>query len=88
MEQYRDIMNGAGISPDKWRVVSFAFEKAGDAERFHYRIMAAGFMMFYYMFDCSGNIANVIIPNEDEQARRIQEYALALGGRKTTLDLQ
>lgn len=87
MEQYREIMAGAGIGPDDWRLMSFVFEDAEAPERFHYRLMAAGFMAFYLMFDCYDNVANVIVPTGEEHARRVQEIAAMFGGRKTVLAL-
>lgn len=84
-EQYRGILAKAGIRFDDCRVLAFVFDTLRKPEHFHYDLMAQ--KPVYFLFDCWGNNANVIVPKDDENAAKIIAIAANLGGQKTTPNL-
>ena len=87
-ERYRAIMEKDGFAPDEWRVLSFVFEKENGPERFHFRLLLTVPGPGYYLFDCFDKTANVIVPNDDDNAAWIQQLAEQVGGHKTTPNLR
>ena len=86
--QYNAIMEHDDFGPDEWTVLAFAFEDETGPERFHFRLLLAEMRPVFYLFNCHGNIADVIAPKEDWNAGRIREIAESVGGHKTTPDLR
>lgn len=84
-EQYRAILDKAGIRFDDCRVLSFVFQFPRWAERFHFDLMAQ--KPVYFLFDSWEKNANVIVPNDEQNAVIIIAIAEKNGGKKTTANL-
>ena len=69
-------------------MLSFVFEKENGPERFHFRLLLTVPGPGYYLFDCFDKTANVIVPNDDDNAVWIQQLAEQVGGHKTTPNLR
>lgn len=87
-DQYAAIMEKEGHARNEWRVLSFVFEQESGPERFHFRLLMAVPGTGYYLFDCFDKTANVIVPDDDQNAAWIQELAEQVGGQKTTPNLR
>lgn len=85
-QQYRDILAANGIMFEDCTVLAFVFEKLSGPEHFHFDLMEQ--KPAYFLFDCWGNNANIIIPKDGNNAARIIEIAKLNGGHKTTPDLR
>ena len=86
-DEYRAIMDKLGIRFDDCRVLAFAFERPLGPETFHLHLMNADPRPEYHLFDCWEKTAQIIIPNDESTAARIQELAEQVGGKKTTPNL-
>ena len=86
-DQYRAILAKAGIRFEDCRVLAFVFERPLGPETFHLHLMNAHQRPDYHLFDCYENMANVIIPADEQIAARVQELAEQVGGKKTTPNL-
>lgn len=87
-DEYKAIMEKNGHGPDEWRVLSFVFENEGKPEHFHIRLLMAMPGPKYWLFDCFDKTANVVVPNDEQNAKWVQEIAELCGGHKTTPNLR
>lgn len=87
MEQYRAIMDKAGIRFEDCRVLAFTFERAKGPETFHFWLMLDERRPKYYLFDCWEKTAQVIIPNDDAVSEIVCDIATRADGKKTTPNL-
>ena len=88
-DQYAAIMAKDGYGPDEWRVLAFVFLSDMGPQYFHYELMMADPRPVYYLFDCFGETAQVIVPNDDpENERMCIQLAESCGGKKTTPNLR
>lgn len=83
VDQYKTIMEKQGIR--NYSVLSFAFTYQMEIELFHFILMAE--RLAYYLFDGWERYANVIVPNDEQNAAKIVEIAEKNGGEKTTPNL-
>lgn len=81
-------MGKYGLAPEEWHVISFVFDKESGPERLYYGLLMASPGPVYYLFDCFDKTANVIVPNDGDNAARIQQLAEQVGGKKTTPNLR
>lgn len=86
--RYREILMADGISFDDCRVLAFSFEVEKAAETLHLSMMNAERRPEYYLFDLIGTLAQIVVPNDGENAQRIQAIAADYGGQKTTPNLR
>lgn len=86
-DQYRGILAKAGIRFEDCRVLAFAFERPLGPETFHLHLMNENPRPEYHLFDCLEKTAQIIIPNDEPTAARVQELAEQMGGKKTTPNL-
>lgn len=86
-QEYRDILAKDGIRYEDCRVLAFTFERPLGPETFHLHLMNADPRPEYHLFDCWEKTAQIIIPNDESTAARIQELAEQVGGHKTTPNL-
>ena len=86
-DQYRGILAKTGIRFENCRVLAFTFERPLGPESFHLHLMNADPRPEYHLFDCLERTAQIIIPNEETTAARVQELAEQMGGKKTTPNL-
>lgn len=77
-DQYKTIMEKQGIQD--YSVLSFAFTYQLELELFHFMLMAE--RLAYYLFDCWERYANIIVPNDEQNAAKIVEIAEKNGGEK------
>lgn len=82
---YREILGKDGIRFEDCRVLSFVFQYPRWAERFHFDLMAQ--KSVYFLFDSWEKYANVIVPNNEQNAAVIIAIAENNGGEKTTPNL-
>ena len=87
-DQYRRILENADIRFEDCRISAFMFEYPLGPERFHLHLMNAIPRPDYFLFDCIEQIAQIIFPNDESTAMRIQELAEMVGGHKTTPNLK
>ena len=85
VEQYRAILEKDGIRYEDCQVLAFVFDTLRQPEHFHYDLMAQ--KPVYFVFDCWGNNANVVVPKDDKNAAKIIAIAANLGGQKTIPNL-
>ena len=85
-DEYKAIMEKYGHGPDEWRVLSFVFKYQMQTELFHFGLMAE--KPDYFVFDCWEKYANVVVPNDEQNAKWVQEIAELSGGHKTTQNLR
>lgn len=83
-DQYRAIMDKSLIRFEDCRVLAFTFERPLGPETFHLHLMLADPRPKYHLFDLFEQIAQIVIPNYESAAARIQELAEQVGGHKTT----
>ena len=72
-DQYREILAKAGIRFEDCRVLAFTFERPLGPETFHLHLMNADPRPEYHLFDCWEKTAQIIIPNDEPTAARVQE---------------
>ena len=88
-DQYAAIMAKDGYGPDEWRVLAFVFLSDMGPQYFHYELMMADPRPVYYLFDCFGETAQLIVPNDDTENDRICiRLAELCGGKKTSPNLR
>ena len=85
-EEYRAIMEKEGIT--EYKVLAFAFLSDTGPEYLHYELMLADPQPAYYLFDIMGEIAQIIVPKDDENDAIIIRLAESCGGQKTTPNLR
>jgi len=86
-DEYRAIMEKDGIR--EYKVLAFVFLSDMGPQYFHYELMMADPRPVYYLFDCFGETAQVIVPNnEPENERMCIQLAESCGGSKTTPNLR
>ena len=85
-DEYRAIMEKDGIR--EYKVLAFVFLSDMGPQYFHYELMMADPRPVYYLFDCFGETAQVIVPNDPENERMCIQLAESCGGSKTTPNLR
>lgn len=85
---YREILERSGIRFEDCNVLAFAFKQERRPELFHFGLMLHEPRPVYYLFDCFGETAQVIIPNDPENERMCIQLAESCGGSKTTPNLR
>ena len=65
---YREIIEKEGRKWDDCKVLAFAFDGPGGPEIFHYELMYP-LRPVYHLFDCSGNVAYVVVPKDPGKRR-------------------
>lgn len=85
-DEYRAIMEKDGIR--EYKVLAFVFLSDMGPQYFHYELMMADPRPVYYLFDCFGETAQVIVPNDPENERICIQLAESCGGSKTTPNLR
>lgn len=86
-DQYREILASYGKRMDDCKVLAFAFDGPGGPEIFHYELMHP-LRPVYHLFDCSGNVAYIVVPKDPENERMCIQLAESCGGSKTTPNLR
>ena len=84
-EQYRAILEKEGIR--EYKVLAFVFEAESGPEYFHYQLMYP-LRPVYHLFDCSGNVAYIVVPKDPENEEMAIQLAESCGGEKTTPNLR
>ena len=85
-DEYRAVMEKDGIR--EYKVLAFAFLSDTGPEYFHYELMLADPRPDYYLFDIMGEIAQIVVPKDDENDAIIVQLAESCGGKKTTPNLR
>lgn len=85
-DQYRKAMEKEGIA--EYKVLAFEFPTDSGPEYLHYEIMMADPKPVYYLFDIMDDIAQIVVPNDEENDRRIAELADLCGGKPMTPNLR
>lgn len=85
-EEYRAVMEKDGIR--EYKVLSFAFLSDTGPEYLHYELMLADPQPDYYLFDIMGEIAQVVVPPDEDNDRLIVRLAESCAGKKTTPNLR
>lgn len=85
-DEYRAVMEKDGIR--EYKVLAFVFLSDMGPQYFHYELMMADPRPVYYLFDCFGETAQVIVPNDPENERMCIQLAESCGGSKTTPNLR
>jgi len=86
-EQYAETLANYGVALEDCKVLAFAFDGPGGPEIFHYELMYP-LRPVYHLFDCSGNVAYIVVPNDPENEEMAVQLAESCGGEKTTPNLQ
>lgn len=86
-EQYRSILESYGKRMEDCKVLAFSFDTESGPEIFHYELMYP-LRPIYHLFDCSGKIAQIVIPKDPENERMCIQLAESCGGTKTTPNLR
>ncbi len=86
-EQYREILALYGKRMEDCKVLAFAFDGPGGPELFHYELMQP-LRPVYHLFDCSGNVAYIVVPKDPENEEMAIQLAESCGGEKTTPNLR
>ena len=86
-QTYREIIEKEGRKWDDCKVLAFTFDGPGDPEIFHYQLMYP-LRPVYHLFDCSGNVAYIVVPKDPENERMCIQLAESCGGEKTTPNLR
>jgi len=84
-DQYAAIMEKEGVRD--YKVLAFEFDGPGGPEIFHYELMFP-LRPVYHLFDCSGNVAYIVVPKDPENERMCIQLAESCGGSKTTPNLR
>lgn len=85
-EQYRQILAEYGKRLEDCKVLAFAFDTEHGPEIFHYELMFP-LRPVYHLFDCFGNIAQIVVPKDPENEDMAVKLAESCGGEKTTPNL-
>ncbi len=86
-DQYREILASHGKRLEDCKVLAFAFDGPGGPQIFHYELMHP-LRPVYHLFDCFGNIAQIVVPNDPENEEMAVQLAESCGGEKTTPNLR
>lgn len=86
-DQYREILASYGKRLEDCKVLAFAFETESGPVIFHYELMYP-LRPVYHLFDCSGNVAYIVVPKDPENERMCIQLAESCGGEKTTPNLR
>lgn len=86
-DQYREILASYGKRLEDCKVLAFVFDGPGGPEIFHYELMYP-LRPVYHLFDCFGNIAQIVVPNDTENEEMAVQLAESCGGEKTTPNLR
>ena len=86
-QMYREIIEKEGRKWDDCKVLAFAFDGPTGPEIFHYELMYP-LRPVYHLFDCFGNIAQIVVPNDPENEEMAVQLAESCGGEKTTPNLR
>lgn len=86
-DQYRSILESYGKRLEDCKVLAFAFETESGPEIFHYELMHP-LRPVYHLFDCSGNVAYIVVPKDPENEEMAVQLAESCGGSKTTPNLR
>lgn len=86
-DQYREILASYGKRLEDCKVLAFVFDGPGGPEIFHYELMYP-LRPVYHLFDCFGNIAQIVVPNDPENEEMAVQLAESCGGEKTTPNLR
>lgn len=86
-DQYREILASYGKRLEDCKVLAFAFDGPGGPEIFHYELMCP-LRPVYHLFDCSGNVAYIVVPKDPENERMCIQLAESCGGSKITPNLR
>ena len=86
-EQYRAILNAIGVDFDRCDVLAFVFERPLGPQSFHFYLMETLSRPEYHLFDCLGNMAQIVISKDEKIAARIRALAKEVGGTETTPNL-
>lgn len=81
-QQYRAIMDKEGVR--EYKVLAFRFLSDYGPEYFHYELMLADPRPVYYLFDIMGEIAQVVVPPDEDNDSLIVQLAESCAGKKTT----
>lgn len=84
-ERYREIMAKEGITD--YKILSFIFDSELRPQTFHLCLMMAEPRPEYYLFDCFGNVGQLIVPNDEKLCEQITGIAKKWGGKKATPNL-
>ena len=84
-ERYREIMAKEGITD--YKILSFIFDSELRPQTFHLCLMMAEPRPTYYLFDCFGNIGQLVVPNDEKLCEQITGIAKKWGGKKATPNL-
>ena len=87
-KQYREILAGIGIRFEDCRILAFTFKQERRPELFHFGLMLHEPRPVYYLFECWGKYANVVVPKDEENAAVIIAIAARDGGESVTPDLR
>ena len=86
-DQYREILASYGKRLEDCKVLAFAFDGPGGPQIFHYELMHP-LRPVYHLFDCFGNIAQIVVPKDPENEEMAVQLAESCGGEKTTPNLR
>ena len=87
-QQYREIVYKAGKRWEDCKVLGFVFKAENGPERFHYQLLLEDPRPAYYLFDCFGTMANVVVADDPGTIQLIQDLAERVGGNRTTPNLR
>ena len=77
--QYADSLAYFGVDLKDCKVLRFHFKNEREPQTFHHKAMDKCFPM-YYLFDCVGDDAYVVIPQMDGVERELTQIAEEMGG--------
>lgn len=86
-EQYREIIEKECREWKDCKVLAFLFSNERGPERFHYKLMFEP-RAKYYLFDCFGNVAQIVVPKDNENERICIQLAESCEGEKTIPNLR
>ena len=86
-QMYREIIEKEGRKWDDCKVLAFALDSPCGPEIFHYELMSP-LRPVYHLFDCSGNVAYIVVPKDPENERMCIQLAESCGGERITPNLR
>lgn len=86
-DQYRDILENAGIRFEDCTVLAFNFEREKGPEIFHLWLMLDKRRPKYYLFDCWERTAQVVIPKDESISDIVCDIATRADGVKVNPNL-
>jgi len=78
-DQYREILAREGKNFDDCKVVAFEFESDYGPEIFHFELTYP-LRPVYHIFDGYDNVAQIVIPQDEENERLLNMLAESCGG--------